>query len=543
MHQEGGNLLHLPALCSTDDAPASYRFCSERRDIVKTTGVLLLGAALLAGGSLPALVRAADEPSSPYEEAIDWIKQYCSFTPQGQKSLAEDFRQAESDGFDLEMVVGEGLMKCKTPYLLHVRLGRLYFFEIAPAQARALDTEPDRIGIGRRKPDRHLVPAAQVAAIKQMQIDGGRIGGGPITGQVHCRKLGDAAAKLCLQLWFRVPGKTVSKFQHLDKPLPEDGVLRFSFSGEEKDPEVKFTGPVAAFLTVGTLEDKQGDWTFHRHSNTIAAVVDYQPGEKTSAIAPPPPLPAPEPASAVTPPADEDVLPGKEADLPLEEPRQRAMRDKVVAWVKQHATHERVPDSVAEQIDQTLAKTNSFRYAIGADLNDIGKAYLIDGWDNRLFFFALSPEQAQALDLKPRSVIQFAAAPKQEARRLAMPLVRLADVRLTAGRTLGNGAKITGEVTLQASTAPAGKYVLRLSYRRGNSLTQAFHYLDALPQAGTSIAFSFSPINRPDDKERFTGVMPLYVDLCKIAKKKDEFETTIFSNTLGVLVDVVPGGD
>ena len=246
------------------------------------------------------------------------------------------------------------------------------------------------------------------------------------------------------------------------------------------------------------------------------------------------------PALAASP-DDEDVLPGKEPKLPLEEPRQQVIRDKVVQWMKDHTTNARVPDDVAENIDGILAKSNSFRIALGADLNDNGKPYMIDCWDNRLYFHALSPEQAATVELKPLSLVQYSALAKQDARRLATPLVHLDDVHYNQDNAVNNEEKITGQVTLQTNKAPADKYTLRLSYRRGTALCQAYYGLDTLPKAGETISFSFSAINDKDDKDKFTGPMPLYMDLCKIVKVKEGvYETTIFSNTLGKVVDVVP---
>ncbi len=242
---------------------------------------------------------------------------------------------------------------------------------------------------------------------------------------------------------------------------------------------------------------------------------------------------------AAASPDDEDVLPGKEPKLPLEEPRQQAVRDKAVQWIKDHTTNAAVPDDVAKGIDETLDKTNTFRFAIGADLNDTGKAYIVDCWDNRLYFFPLSADQAETYELKPLSLLQFSTLAKQDARRLATALVRLEDVQFNQDQAIDNEAKITGQVTLQSSKAPPGKYTLRLSYRRGTALCQSYFDLDALPKAGESISFSFSAINSKDDPVKFTGPMPLYLDLCKIVKKGDDYETTIFSNTLSKLVDVV----
>ena len=249
-------------------------------------------------------------------------------------------------------------------------------------------------------------------------------------------------------------------------------------------------------------------------------------------------------------PDDEDVLPGKEPKLPLEEPRQEVVRDKAVQWLKDHATNAAVPDDVAKGIDETLSKTNTFRFAIGADLNDTGKAYLVECWYNRLYSFALSEEQAKAIDLKPLSLLQYSALTKQDAGRLEKPLLRLEDLHFVREEDAAttkdqdwvvNEAKITGQVTLKTSTAPAGKYTLRLSYRRGTALCQAYNELDELPKAGETISFSFSPISDKDDKDKFTGPLPLYVDLCKIVKvKADVYETTIYSNTLSKLVDAEP---
>jgi hypothetical protein len=247
---------------------------------IKLAGV----AVVICGLAAPALLPAA-QSTSAYDDAAAWLRDYGSFQPVGIQRLTASFKEAERDGLDLEMVVGEKLMQCGTPYMVQVRSGRLYYAAITAQQARATDTESDRIGIGRRKPERHETVDTQVAAIKKAQIDGKRIGSGNITGQVNCTKLRDANSKLCVRLWFRTPGHTTSKFHYLDDPLPENGELRFSFSGEKRDPDDKFTGPIMVFVSVGTLEMKDGgDYTFHLHSNTIATVVDYSPG----GVAPPP---------------------------------------------------------------------------------------------------------------------------------------------------------------------------------------------------------------------------------------------------------------
>jgi len=242
---------------------------------IKLAGVALVVCGLAA----PALLSAAQSSTSGYDDAAAWIRDYGTFTPTGLQRLAADFKQAERDGADLDMIVGEKLMQCETPYLVQVRSGRLYYGAITPQQARARDTEPDRISIGRRTPDRHEELDTQVAALKKPQIDGKRIGGGEITGQVNCTKLREPGSKLCVRLWYRVPGITVAKFHYLDAPLPDSGDLRFSFSGVKRDADDKFTGPILIFVSVGTLEEKErGDYTFHLHSNTVATVVDYRPG-------------------------------------------------------------------------------------------------------------------------------------------------------------------------------------------------------------------------------------------------------------------------
>ncbi|HVS39153.1 MAG TPA: hypothetical protein VMS17_26580 [Gemmataceae bacterium] len=248
-------------------------------------------------------------------------------------------------------------------------------------------------------------------------------------------------------------------------------------------------------------------------------------------------------------PDDEDVLPGKDPKLPLEEPRLQTIRDKVVQWFKEHATRDALPDDIAKSVDEAFGKTNNFRFAVGGELNDTGKPYMVECWDSRLYFFPLSDEQTSAIELKPLSLISYSNLTSQDAHRLATPLVRLEDVHyvragnegIAADNDVTNEDKIGGQVTVKSNQAPAGKYTLRLSYRRGTAICQAYYNLDALPKDGGKIAFSFSPINEADDKDKFTGPMPFYLDLCKIVKGKDDtYETTIYSNTVGKLVDVEP---
>ncbi len=238
--------------------------------------ILLLGAALLAG-SFPlvaAPLHAADQRSSPYEKAIAWIAEYSTFPPRGLQSVGDGMRRAEREGEELQMVVGEGLMKCKTPYLLQLHQGRLYWFELTPQQARALDTAPNAMTTLRYSPDKDLVPATRIAAIEQLQIDEGQLGRGTIAGRVKCRKLGDTEGKLCVHLWFRLPKVTITITKPLDGPLPEDGALPFSVLVPE-GLKKHSSGPVAFFLTLGTRDDGTGNDAFQCRSNTVAALVDY----------------------------------------------------------------------------------------------------------------------------------------------------------------------------------------------------------------------------------------------------------------------------
>ncbi|MBY0514272.1 MAG: hypothetical protein K2P78_10220 [Gemmataceae bacterium] len=247
-------------------------------------------------------------------------------------------------------------------------------------------------------------------------------------------------------------------------------------------------------------------------------------------------------AAPVAPAQDDDVLPkkgeGGRPQLPLEEPRTKVMRDKLTGWLEEHASVKALPNHAGEAFDKAFADGNTFRYALGSELTDTETPYLIDCWDNRLYFHALSAEQAKAFKLGPRSAIQFAPTARQRARRLASPLVQLEAATITGGKSVDNLSPIKGKVTLKASKAPAGKYTLRMSYRRGSAMTDTFHHLEELPEAGEKVSFSFSAVNRADDKDKFTGPLPVYIDLVTIVKKETDFQITIYSNTLPVLLDV-----
>jgi hypothetical protein len=225
---------------------------------------------------------------------------------------------------------------------------------------------------------------------------------------------------------------------------------------------------------------------------------------------------------------------------------QTPLRQKAVEWIKTKAHYNPDDESFAKilsQIDKDIKDEKYFTVALGSDLVKSGKPQLVFGFAGELFVFELSGARAKKLGLGAFDADYATAGGKRLDKRKAKPAAKLEVPEIKNASRLNRNKKITGQVACETLRPGKRTYALRLSYQVGGSWTHQFYPLNKLPskKKGT-FRFSFKPLATGKDDRTFAGPVALFLDLCTLKQKAGSTEIRIYSNTVGLLVDVVGKG-
>jgi DNA-binding beta-propeller fold protein YncE len=218
-----------------------------------------------------------------------------------------------------------------------------------------------------------------------------------------------------------------------------------------------------------------------------------------------------------------------------------AAGEEMLRWIRANnrfgPTSKLVQD-MAELIKQEVAENKSFLLTLGPKLVKTGRPHRLHVFAGNFYEFPLSEAQAKALHLDGGTLTHDSGPSGQSEQRVA-PVAKLSDPKFTGGSTISGSQKISGTIDCQTLQVGEGKYAVRLAYYTSRNSMQ-FSYLEGpLPAKQGPLAFSFSPLNSSADKEPFAGPLVFFLDLCTATEEQGDVKLTLFSNTVGTLVDVV----
>jgi formylglycine-generating enzyme required for sulfatase activity len=213
-------------------------------------------------------------------------------------------------------------------------------------------------------------------------------------------------------------------------------------------------------------------------------------------------------------------------------------RNKAIAWIKANnafgPTAQIVRD-LSGAIDDAEEKRNNFDVTLGSGLTKSGKATSLHLFSGNFFVFELTDAQAKQLGVKEKATI--VRTPKRHDRS-EDPIAKLDGLKFDSGLTLDVSKKITGQVKVHSleDTDPEEKFALRLSYQ-GGAIFYYFPELLPLKSKVQVLKFSFEPIAAAG-VQKFSGPMPVFLDLCVVKKNDDGFNEIItLSNSVAAMVD------
>jgi hypothetical protein len=221
-------------------------------------------------------------------------------------------------------------------------------------------------------------------------------------------------------------------------------------------------------------------------------------------------------------------------------PDRTVVRNKLVNWLKDNDRGG--PDNdfvrqITRTIDEKVYTCNNLTLLVGQDNTRSGRAYSVDSWADSVFVTELTDDQAARMGVKRTSITTISGAKKLD-RKLALLPITIKDVTVDQADKLKGFDKITGRVTYEVVGTVPDKLNVRLSYMRGNSTVSNFSPPVVLNKTGT-LNFSFGSVNRSDEKE-FLGPLIVFVEMASMTDRTNyDFDVTICSNTIAVMLEVV----
>ncbi|MBX3419688.1 MAG: hypothetical protein KF851_18990 [Pirellulaceae bacterium] len=223
---------------------------------------------------------------------------------------------------------------------------------------------------------------------------------------------------------------------------------------------------------------------------------------------------------------------------------ERAEMGKIVDWIKRNNAfgidHAIVSD-MQSLIEEETENGFNINLYFGKELLKGDKYQSVHLWSGQFLSFELSEAQAQSRELKPSSVQTITG--KRSDRRGDRQLYEISDLKLnlnSAGKLYG-GDKITGTVKVRAlgNSTSDNPIAVRLSYRTDVN-TSGFSYPNdvQITANGSTLEFSFSPVNDDHNAAEFIGALPIFVDVCHVNQSSVDLDVELLSNSLGAMVMV-----
>jgi peroxiredoxin len=209
-------------------------------------------------------------------------------------------------------------------------------------------------------------------------------------------------------------------------------------------------------------------------------------------------------------------------------------------WIKTNNSFG--PDSfiardLPQKINGNIAKGfQNVSVIFGPGLVESGKANWLNIWDDQMFVFELTATQARTLKLKDKDV-QVTTSRRSSLQAPALSF-KLEQPTINDSTRIQGTSNLTGEVTCTGLGTDSDRNVVRVSYRKGESTTSSFHYLEQ-PPTGSKLTLSFSvaAIN-PPNQPAHRGPLVVFIDVCSIVQGNGTTSVTSMSNAVAVLVNV-----
>jgi hypothetical protein len=216
-----------------------------------------------------------------------------------------------------------------------------------------------------------------------------------------------------------------------------------------------------------------------------------------------------------------------------------AAGEEMLRWIKSNnrfGSDSKLVEDMAELIQSEIAKGQTFSLTFGPNLMKSGQPHQLHLFAGKFFKFRLTAEQARRLDVDGGS-LTHASGPSSHKELRGDTLVKLSAPQFQGGNTLKGSQRMTGQVTCETLKNTGGQYAIRLSYyTSGNRMS--FHYPDSLPVTNGQLSFDVSAVNSAEDREKFSGPLVVFMDLCTVKENNGEITVTLHSETVAVLVDV-----
>jgi hypothetical protein len=226
-----------------------------------------------------------------------------------------------------------------------------------------------------------------------------------------------------------------------------------------------------------------------------------------------PPPPAPSPVGVAELPRSEQLAPPLAPTLaPAPRPVNRlplaacdelaAMRkqslNRMVEWVRMNnrwAPDAEIANNAAAYVAGLPAHVDGLVLVYGGRLLKSQTPTLVFARTGSFFVFELTPEQAQARDVKPMLELMNRYSHDTDARR-AVPGVRLSNLQIDDADAHRPEARIDGTITCEFPVAPAAGDHLRITHYRpdGRRVWFLYHPKQVLPSGTVSLRFSANPL-------------------------------------------------
>jgi hypothetical protein len=214
-----------------------------------------------------------------------WVEANC---PAGavQKNVLEAAHRAETEGYDYQVVIGAGLTKSATPYLVQTYGGNLFVFALTDEQARNCGVTGAMTSFCHDS-KRPMTSAAPTLVIEGFEIDDAdqRSWFEPLHGRCRYRSEATLPAYPCVRiemiLRLKKPPDQVCRVSLYCYPWipPGEATIEFQLTPVcPKGPATAYVTPqlVAIFLSICTTPDQPHGQEAVPISDTLAALVTFR---------------------------------------------------------------------------------------------------------------------------------------------------------------------------------------------------------------------------------------------------------------------------
>jgi serine/threonine protein kinase len=213
-------------------------------------------------------------------------------------------------------------------------------------------------------------------------------------------------------------------------------------------------------------------------------------------------------------------------------------REQALAWIRDNnvwGDAGTIIQHIAQEIDSSFDRMESFQLLIGAKLLRSGQPALVAAHPGGFFVFTLTPAQAKALQFDETTCRWRVCRKAIDARR-PVPHVHLSDLRFDHRDKQPSAARLTGKVHYEiAGAAVAGPFAVRVTfYHRGLSHAGLIWFRGRTLQGTGDLEFDCPPVGSYRDRPH--GPLVFFAEVVTEA----EGRIIVESDACAALVEVSP---